>query len=195
MTAINRGSASIIINGNTRTRAMKRFLTALLPALTAMTLAVMPAAAAEQVTVERESKLHAEPRLDAPQVALAKQGTLGEVVGKSGAWLNIKTPEATGWLFSFNVRFNVKPSPTAEPASGGGASTLGRLFGPRRSVAVTSTIGIRGLEEEDLKQARFDAEQMGLLDQYAASKESAQDGARAAGLTSARVEYLDAKPQ
>ncbi|MBI2296739.1 MAG: hypothetical protein HYU76_12085 [Betaproteobacteria bacterium] len=174
---------------------MKRLLTALLPALTAVTLAAMPAAAAEQVTVERESKLHAEPRLDAPQVALAKQGTLGEVVGKSGAWLNVKIPEATGWLFSFNVRFNVKPSPTAEPGSGGGASALGRLFGPRRSVAVTSTIGVRGLEEEDLKQARFDAEQMRQLDEYAASKETAEQRARASGLAPVRVDYLEAKPQ
>ncbi len=175
---------------------MKRLLAALLPALVAATLAALPVAAAERVSVERESKLHAEPRLDAPQVAVAKPGTVADVVGKSGAWLNIRTPDATGWLFSFNVRFQsqAKPGESAEQASGGG-SALGRLFGPRRSVNVTSTIGVRGLEEEDLKQARFDAEQMRLLDEYAASRESAQDGARAAGLTPARVEYMDAKPQ
>ena len=175
---------------------MKRFLTALLPALAATLLAALPAAAAEQVTVERESRLHAEPRHDAPQVAVAKPGTLAEVVGKSGVWLNIKAPEATGWVFSFNVRFISQPSPAAgQPAPGGGGSALGRLFGPRRSVSVTSTIGIRGLEEEDLKQARFDAEQMKQFDQYVASKEAAEEGARASGLAPVKVDYLDEKPQ
>lgn len=174
---------------------MKRLLTALLPALAATLLAALPAAAAEQVTVERESRLHAEPRHDAPQIAVAKPGTVAEVLGKSGVWLNIKAPEATGWVFSFNVRFISQPSATAEQPAPGGGSALGRLFGPRRSVSVTSTIGIRGLEEEDLKQARFDAEQMKQFDQYVASKEAAEERARASGLAPVKVNYLDAKPQ
>lgn len=148
-------------------------------------LGVSPAAA-QQVTLERDSPLYAEPRLDAGQTAQLKQGATGEVIGKQAGWLNLKTTAGTGWLYSFNVRF---PSQKA----GEGAAT-GPVFGPRRNVSVTSTIGIRGLEEEDLRQARFDAGQMQLLDGYVASRQAAEDAARAAGLAPAKVEYLDAKP-
>jgi hypothetical protein len=58
---------------------------------------------------------------------------------------------------------------------------------PRR---VTATIGIRGLDEEDMRGARFDAAQMKLLDQYAASRQDAAGGARDAGLTATRVDYF-----
>ena len=163
----------------------------ILPALAVLLLVALPAAA-QQVVLERDSPLYTEPRLESAQVAQLKQGVAGEVVGKSGAWLNLKTPTATGWLFSFNVRFQAKPGEGAEPASGG--SALGRVFGPSRP-GVVSTIGIRGLEEEDLKQASFNAGQMNLLDQYAATRESAQNAARAAGLAPERIDYLDAKPK
>lgn len=155
----------------------------------AAVLIVAGPAAAQKVTLERDSPLYGEPRLEAAQVAQLQQGAIGEVVSKQGAWLNLKTPAGSGWLFSFNVRFQ---SEGAEGSSGTG-SALGRLFGPRRSVSVTSTIGVRGLEEEDLKQATFDAEQMKLLDNYAASKEAAEKRARAAGLSRVNLDYLDAK--
>lgn len=158
----------------------------------AVLLAALPAAA-QQAILERDSPLYAEPRLESTQVAQLKQGVAGEVIGKNGAWLNLKTENATGWLFSFNVRFQAKPGEAAESGPGAG-SALGRVFGPSRP-SVVSAIGIRGLEEEDLRQASFNAGQMGLLDQYAVSRESAQDAARAAGLAPERVEYLDAKPQ
>jgi hypothetical protein len=149
----------------------------------------LPALAADQVTVERDTALYAEPRVESQQVAQLEQGTTGEVVGKNGAWLNIKTQAATGWLFSFNVRF-------ASQQSGDGGSALGRVFAPRRSTPmVTSTIGIRGLDETDLRQATFNTDQMRLLDEYAASRDAAQGQARDAGLTPARVDYLGGKPQ
>ena len=155
-----------------------------------MLIAILPAHA-QQATVERDSDLRAEARADAPVTAKVKQGTSGEVTAKSGAWVNLKTPDATGWLFSFNVRFA-----SAAPGGGSGAgdaSALGRLVGPRQQVSVTATLGTRGLDKEGLRQASFNAEQMKLLDQYAASKDSAQDGARASGLEAVRVEYLGAK--
>lgn len=153
-------------------------------------ITILPARA-QQVTVERDSDLRSEARADAPVTAKVKQGTSGEVTAKSGAWVNLKTADAAGWLFSFNVRFA-----SAAPGGGAGAgdaSALGRLVGPRQQVNVTATLGTRGLDKEGLRQATFDAEQMKLLDQYAASKESAQDGARARGLEAVRVEYLGAK--
>jgi hypothetical protein len=99
--------------------------------------------------------------------------------------VQIRSGSATGWLYSFNVRFG------AAAGSGDGAgSVLGRVFGPRQRVSVTSTIGIRGLDEEDLKQARFDESQVQLLDGYAATREQAESHAGAAGLGAAQIDYL-----
>jgi hypothetical protein len=169
---------------NAASKSLHRMLFAL------VAFAAAGAAAAQQVTLERDSPLYSEPRLESGQVAQLKQGATGDVLAKQGAWLNLKTPAGTGWLFSFNVRF---PSQKAEGGDGSGAA-LGRVFGARRTTSVTSGIGIRGLEEEDLRQATFDGGQMKLLDQYAASKETAEQGARAAGLAPAKVDYLGSKP-
>ena len=57
------------------------------------------------MTVERTTALRAEPTAVSPTLAELAQGTVGEVTGKRGAWLQIKTPAATGWVFSFHVRF------------------------------------------------------------------------------------------
>jgi hypothetical protein len=153
----------------------------------ALILAASMPVAAQQVTLERDSPLYAAPRMEGAPVAQLRQGETGEVLGKQGAWLNLKTPAATGWLFSFNVRFPAQKTDGAEQDTG---AALGRVFGPRRNVAVTSSIGVRGIEEEDLKQARFDGEQMKLLDSYVATREAAESRARAAGLAPVKVDYL-----
>lgn len=162
--------------------------TAFLAWVMLVALGAAASATAQQVRLERESPLYAEPRLDSSQVAQLQRGTTGEVISRQGGWLNIKTPAGAGWLFSFNVRF---PSQKAEGATSGGAG-LGRMFGSNRP-QVTSTIGVRGLDEEDLRQASFDAGQIKLLDGFVASKQAAEDGARAKDLAPARVDYLDAK--
>ena len=103
---------------------MRRLQYSLLAACAAMLLAVGPAVA-QKVTVEQNTPLYSEPRMESSQVAQLQQGATGEVIAKQGVWLNIKTAAATGWVFSFNVRFD---SQAAEGSSGG--SSLGRLFGP-----------------------------------------------------------------
>lgn len=145
----------------------------------------MVAVHAEPVTLERDSVLRTEPRTDAATVANLAKGATGEAVARQGAWVQIRAGTATGWLYSFNVRFT-----TAAGSGDGAGSVLGRVFGPRQRVSVTSTIGIRGLDEEDLKQARFDGGQVQQLDTYAASREQAEAHAGEAGLSAGRVEYL-----
>jgi hypothetical protein len=159
--------------------------------LCVLALAAAGTAAAQQVTLERDSALYSEPRLESAPITQLRQGATGDVLGKQGGWLNLKTPGGTGWLFSFNVRF---PSQKADGGDTGAGAGLGRVLGARRSSSVTSSIGVRGLEEEDLRQATFDAGQMKLLGEYATTREAAEQGARAAGLAPANVEYLGGKP-
>jgi hypothetical protein len=137
-------------------------------------------AGAEPVTVERESVLRVEPRNDAGVVGNLAQGAAGDAVARQGAWVQVKSGTVTGWLYSFNVRFGAV---TAGAGGSGAGSALGRVFGPRQRVNVTATIGIRGLDEEDLKQARLDAGQLQELDGFAASLEQAEAHAN-------QVEYL-----
>lgn len=168
---------------------MNRLQYCLLAAFAAALLSAGPAVA-QKVTVEQATPLYSEPRMESSQVAQLQAGSTGEVIGKQGVWLNLRTSSGAGWLFSFNVRFE---SQGAEGSSGAG-SALGRVFGPRRSgPSVTSTIGIRGLDKEDLKAAAFNAEQMKLLEKYVVSREAAEKGARAMGLARANVDYLGAR--
>jgi hypothetical protein len=150
-------------------------------------------ASAQQITVEREGPLYSEARADSTVVTTLQQGATGSVVGKKGPWLNLKTDAASGWLFSFNVRFASTQS-ASPSASGGDGAVIGRLVGPRQQVNVTSTIGLRGIEAEDLRQAQLNPEQLKLLDQYAATKQDAESKAQATGLSAVRVDYLDSQP-
>ena len=140
-------------------------------------------AGAQQVTVERDSTLHAEPRPDAAVVTKLAKGATGNVIGKQGAWINLKTAAAAGWILSFNVRY-----PGGETSASGGPG-VGRLVGGSKP-QITATIGTRGLDAEDLKRASFDAQQLGLMDKYAATKEDGEEAARTAGLTQIKLDYL-----
>lgn len=140
----------------------------------------------EAVTVERESALRAEPSLSGQQVAVVRVGTRGEAIGKRGAWINIRTPDATGWVFMFNVRFGER-----QADSSGSIAGAGRFVSARPTTNVTSTIGIRGLSEEDLQKAAFNSAELQRLDRFAASRQDGEAAARTRNLEAVRVEPLE----
>lgn len=111
-------------------------------------------AAAQQVTIAKDSKVHAEPSASAAVVGELKQGATAQVTGRKAGYVEVKSAEATGWVFSFNVR-----------EAGGGSATP--VATPQRRGAPTATIGIRGLEKDDLKNATFDGKQLDALDSFA----------------------------
>ena len=154
--------------------------------LLVVTLAFNCAAAlAEPVVIERDSTLHAKPDANAPVTANVKRGTTGDATTRQGPWLNVKTSAGAGWILSFNVRYGGGSSTT-----GVDASTISRLTSPRQKLNVTSTIGVRGIEKEDLQKAQFDAQQVALLEKYRANDASAKAAATAAGLRPSEIEYL-----
>jgi hypothetical protein len=107
--------------------------------------------------------------------------------------VQVNTAAGSGWLFSFNVRFSsARPGASGDSGAAGAAS---RLVGPRRDVSVTATIGIRGLDEEDMRQAHFDGTQLQRLDSYTATREASAAQAAQQGLEAVRVDYFEAGSQ
>ncbi len=147
-------------------------------------------AAAEPVTFTKDAPLRSEPRFDAAPAAQIKQGTVGDATSKQGPWLNIKTPQATGWALTTDISFG-----SGAGASSGGAS-LGSIFGggKRQQVSGTSTLGVRGFDKETIGTALGDGgsvstAQLALLDGYAASKDDGQSFASSKGLSATSVGY------
>ena len=158
-------------------------------AATAASFFVAAGVAAEPVTFTKDVPLRSEPKFDAKPVAQIKQGTVGDASGKQGPWLNIKTPQASGWALTTDISFG----------SGGGSSggaSLGGIFGGGRpqQVSGTSTLGVRGFDKETIGNALGDGgtvstEQLALLDGYAASKDDGQSFASGKGLSASNVAY------
>ena len=159
---------------------------AVLPSLlVALLTLVSGACLAEPAVVEQDSTLHSKPDANAPVVAKLKRGTQGDATTRQGAWVNLKTSAGVGWILSFNLRVGA-----ASGDAGVDASTISRFAAPRQKLNVTSTIGVRGIEKEDLQKAQFDAQQIALLEKYRVTDASAKAGAAASGLRASEIAYL-----
>jgi hypothetical protein len=74
-------------------------------------------------------------------------------------------------------------------SAGAGVGDLAAITA-QRDRQVVAVAGLRGLTEDDLKGAKFNANEMLWLDRYQANQAEAVRFARAGNLVSKRVEYL-----
>jgi hypothetical protein len=103
--------------------------------------------------------MYSEPNPTSSKVGELKEGSSAEVTARQGAFVNVKSGAASGWIFAFNVNFG---------SSGAAASSASR-----KPPAASATIGIRGLDKEDMKNAQFDGKQLESLDAFSGDKPSA----------------------
>jgi hypothetical protein len=152
--------------------------------------AVQVALAAETAYMVRATALKAKPFADAETVATLEEQSKVEVLARQASWMQVKAAAGTGWVKMLSVRLG---KPGAQPANGGD-SGLGKLFNlaTTGSSGSTVTTGVRGLSEEQLKNAQPDPEGFKALQGYAAKKEEAQKFAKAGQLQTEKLDYLDA---
>lgn len=160
----------------------KSFLIRALGMLLAM--GAMPALAA-QGTVLRNEKLYSQPSATSKVTATATKGASVTILAKRGGWLQVKSGRSSGWIRLLSVRAG---------AGGLGGAGLGDVVGaattrsdPSRVVAVA---GLRGLDDEDLKQAKFDGAELARMDAWDASAAQARSFAARGGLAAAKVATL-----
>jgi hypothetical protein len=118
----------------------------------------------------RDVELKAEPAGAAKIVGTLPKGAKFDIVGEKGAWSQVSSGSVTGWALSFYV---MKGEPAAQVSMG---TRLGEVWslGTERRAETNATIGIRGLDEEQLKSAQFNAEELQRLESLTASKSDAE---------------------
>jgi hypothetical protein len=161
---------------------IRTFLLAVL--LAAGSLAVL---AQEQAFTNRSTELKDKASADARTVANLSENTSVKVLARSGGWTQVDANGQQGWVRAFHLRF---PS-TVQAGESSGGGLLGGLFaksGPKQ--ATLATTGIRGLSQEDFKNANPDVAALQRMQSYRADKGSAERFAREAKLASVSINYL-----
>jgi len=160
-----------------------RALTWLLLAGSLVCLMAQTGGAVETGSAVKADAIKAEPYRDAKTVGPLAAGDKVTIVKREGGWLMLSAP-AKGWVRMLSVRRGT--SAPAAKASGIAALASGRA-GTGRVVAST---GVRGLNEEDLKNAKFDEKELKLAESYGIKKNEAEQFAAKARLKARSVAYL-----
>ena len=138
--------------------------------------------AGESGTAIKADMLRAEPFADAKTAGNLNKNDTVDILAKKGAWLQIKTKSASGWVRILSVKrggASISNSSVADIASG--RAGTGK---------VVSSTGIRGLSAEELKSAKFNEDEMKKMESHAVSASDAQKFASAGGLSSMQLAYL-----
>ena len=160
--------------------------------------------------VIRTAVLKATPSFGATTTTVLPVGKAVSLGARAGGWQKVTVlPDAklSGWLRTYQVRTNINASQDIVESraskrgllsglsslSGSTASLLGRRELEGGSGNITATIGIRGLGEAELENARPDTEELIQLIEHSVSGKTAKEFARAGGLKSQKVKVLPGK--
>lgn len=139
----------------------------------------------------RDENLLSKPSASSSAVGRMTKGMNVDIVAKQGGWLQVKAGKSQGWVRLLSVRAGAGGSGGGLADVAGVAGAVTQKSDPSRVVAVA---GVRGLNEEDLKGAKYSAEEIARLDTYSVTRAQATAFAEKSGLKSQNVAALP-KPQ
>lgn len=143
--------------------------------------------AAESGTAIKGDELKAEPFRDAKTVATLASGDKVDILKKDGGWYQVKSAKGKGWVRMLSIRKG-----DARKGGSGASGVLALASGRAGTGKVVATTGIRGLNEEELKAAKFDEAEVKRAESYATGKAEAAKFAAAGKLAARPFDYLPA---
>ncbi|MEN6469387.1 MAG: SH3 domain-containing protein [Smithella sp.] len=160
---------------------IKIFLLLLLPAI--LLQPGIPSAA-ETGSALKADVIRFEPYTDAKKTGAITRGEKLHILGKKGAWLNVKTAQAKGWVRLLSVK------------RGGGSAgnevkgVLDVASGRAGTGKIVATTGVRGLNEEELKSAKYNGAEVAKLESYTQTSQQGRQFAKSGGLKAVKFDYL-----
>lgn len=153
---------------------MKRSLLFLVIGLLAQSVSAAPG------TLIKDEILRSTPSGTAAKVASVSKGSAVEVLARQGGWTQVRVGGRTGWVRILSVRGTVSTTSAGDLAA----------LTAKRDGQVVAVAGLRGLNEEELKTAKFNAQELAQMERYKSDQADAASFARAASLVSRKVAYL-----
>lgn len=152
----------------------------------ALALVAGAAPAQEAAVVKRATQLRDSPADNGASVAPLEANT---VVTRSserkGPWTKVSTPQgATGWVHMFDLGPQSGAAAASNNTATGGLRGLGGLFGGNSgtTTTATSTVGIRGLDAEDIAKAQPNPAAVGRVEGMRVNADQARQFASSASL-------------
>lgn len=139
-------------------------------------------------TALKADDIKAEPYRDAKTVGRVASGDKVDILKQQSGWYQVKTAKGSGWVRMLSVR-------RGDARKGSDVSGLAGLASGRAGTGkVVATTGVRGLNEEELKAAKYDEAQIKQLEANSVGKDEARKFASQAQLKPIKLDYLP-KPE
>ena len=154
--------------------------------IAALVLLFPALAFAEPATLIRTTELKQSPASDAATVATLAETTKVDALERKGGWTRVRAEGgAEGWVRMLGLRY----AGTGEAKQGGaGISQVLNVARTGTSGAQVTT-GVRGLDAEQLANARPNPAELRKMESYSASRDGAEDFAAKGKLSAQRVDY------
>ena len=152
---------------------------------TLVTMMTLSSALAAPGTVLRDENIYAQAASTSKVVASVKRGTAVDIVTKQGGWLKVKAGKTEGWIRLLSVR-----SGTGGVGGAGVGDVVGAATTRSDPTRVVAVAGLRGLSEEELKQAQFNADELARLEANAVKPADAKTRAARSGLVATNIAQL-----
>ena len=141
---------------------------------------------AEPATVVRATELKQQPATDAASVAPLAENARVDALERKGGWTRVKAEGgAEGWVRMLALRY--AGAGDVRQSDSGVAQLLNVARSGTSGAQVTT--GVRGLDADQLANARPNAAELKKLERYSASKDGAADFAAKGSLQPRRVDY------
>jgi hypothetical protein len=149
----------------------------------------VPAYAWQVAHTVRSTEIKQLPYSDAKTVGKLDEKAKVDIMLRRGGWTKISSSKGNGWVRMLSLRSD---GSARKPGDNGLQSMLN--VGRSGSSGITMTTGVRGLSEEDLKNARPNPDEFEKLEKYAVNKAKAEKFARDAKLKNQQLDYLPSNP-
>jgi co-chaperonin GroES (HSP10) len=130
--------------------------------------------------------LRAEPDSTSTALTRVEKGVRVRLLSSRSGWSQVSSAGKTGWVRVLSV--------SSDARDGIDLADVGAL-GKTPQGKVVAVAGVRGLDQENLKSASFNAADLALLHTYGSSRSEAEQFAHAAGLQAREMAYLAASKQ
>ena len=143
------------------------------------------ARAADTGAARRDSEIKASPYRDAKTVGALSKGDGVELLARRGGWYQVRSPKGDGWVRMLSIRRGEARARKLEAGE-----LVGLASGRSGTGKVVATTGIRGLTEEELKQAKYNENEVKKVESFTITAAQGRKFAAAENLAAQNVEYL-----